>query len=275
MSALAKNLALIAAAIVTKLSGSVDDVVWLMPFLSPTGKTNTKRLCMAETYIMVMCLVTTCAIAISIGGEMLFELIFGDDDAYWNAQRVLSLASGIILSLYTIYLFYEWWNERSEDDAETVDVMDPSASSQSPSDLKTKSNAETAGDNPDDTEMHELNPDEPDASVEVYGVKDTAKETEDADDINTSKLTVGRLVIVAIAGSLDDFAVQCALLLAETFLWYQLLIGVFIGTLIVVFICFCISYVHCVVKYIEKVPIWVIIGALAIYTIVSAFYSIE
>eukprot|EP01083_Nonionella_stella_P097107 272965_1 len=260
------NIVLILASIVTKLTGSVDDVVWLLPFVSPTNKTKRKRICMAATYISVMCTVTAAAIAISYLGRQLVQLMLNNTESYWTAERILALPSGIVLFLYSIYLFYDWYQDRQDaDDTDSNNIQPvhkqvPSESAISvPDQVMEKCDA--------DTEMAVLTEQNHESQMDEVGLKEDEKIGNQSD----KQITVRRLIIVSILGSLDDFAVQCALLLAETFSWYQLFLGVFIGSGIVVVFCVGIGYVRCIAKYIEKIPIWLIIGLLAVYTIISAF----
>lgn len=83
-----------------------------------------------------------------------------------------------------------------------------------------------------------------------------------------------RLVCVAILGSLDDWVVQSSMLLSNVFSPFQLLIGVFLGACAVVVVCvsanLCTPVVHCI----ERVPLWVIIYVLAVFTVVATFVGI-
>ena len=259
--AVVANILLILAAIVTKLSSSIDDIVWLLPFVSPTNKTKKKQLLMAVVYIAVMCLVTVCAIAISIGGRRFIQFIINDDESYWTAERILALISGIVLFLYSMYLLYDWYKElKEEKENESEDDNNPEIRH---TQLPSQSAIDTTNNSEDEHE---------DETVEMVSTQDQeSTQQQQENDAKGNKITIGRLIIVAILGSLDDFAVQCALLLGDTFTWYQLLIGIFIGSVIVVGLCVGIGYVKCIVKYVEKIPIWCIILILAIYTIISAF----
>ena len=75
----AQDLALIGIMIVAKLSSSVDDFVWLLPFVSKNNK-----VCFA--YVFIMMFVSTCAIALSYAGDV-FLSEMTDEEQYWNAER--------------------------------------------------------------------------------------------------------------------------------------------------------------------------------------------
>ena len=126
---MAANFALVTAlAIVTKLSSSVDDVAWLLPYMqAETALVN------AALYICLMQAVVWTAVAASLlGREGIGSLV--TDAGYWTAERVLSVASGCLLACFTVYLFYDWYTDEEEDEndddepqAEEVDHLGSSA----------------------------------------------------------------------------------------------------------------------------------------------------
>jgi hypothetical protein len=77
----ASDLALIGLMVLAKLSSSVDDFVWLLPFVSKNNK-----VCFA--YIFLMLFVSTCAIALAYAGDVFLSELT-DDGEYWNAERTL------------------------------------------------------------------------------------------------------------------------------------------------------------------------------------------
>jgi len=85
------------------------------------------------------------------------------------------------------------------------------------------------------------------------------------------KYTLSKLCTIAIFGSLDDFAVFVSLMLSGLFSAPQLAIGVLIGTTIVVTLCVAVGRFQCVVRVIERIPLFVIIGGFSVWTYVSVF----
>ena len=93
------------AATVTKLSASVDDAVWLLPFVSgPSLLTNGAR---AVQYIMTMCGVAAIGSWIGTTGAAYTIGVLLDD-------RSIALLSGIALAAYACTLFRSWQRDRSE-----------------------------------------------------------------------------------------------------------------------------------------------------------------
>merc|ERR1712217_372145 len=83
--------------------------------------------------------------------------------------------------------------------------------------------------------------------------------------------TLKRLLTVSLLGSLDDFAVFVSILLSGLVSAVQLFLGVLLGSLIVVMICVAAGKLSCLVSLIERVPLWVIIGAFSTWTYISTF----
>merc|ERR1711924_345413 len=66
-------------------------------------------------YILCMQIVVLIAFSISTGGEKLLSLVV-PDDAHWPLARILELISAILLTIYSVKLFRDWWLERHSDD---------------------------------------------------------------------------------------------------------------------------------------------------------------
>merc|ERR1712032_1559739 len=85
------------------------------------------------------------------------------------------------------------------------------------------------------------------------------------------KYTMRRLLTVSLLGSLDDFAVFVSILLSGLVSVVQLFLGVLLGSIIVVMICVAAGKLSCLVSLIERVPLWVIIGAFSTWSYISTF----
>ena len=65
-----------------------------------------------------MLLVTLTSIGLALGGQKAVSAVI-HDSGYWDSKRVLSGLSGLLLSVFAIYLFVEWKND--SDDTESDD----------------------------------------------------------------------------------------------------------------------------------------------------------
>ena len=84
-----------------------------------------------------------------------------------------------------------------------------------------------------------------------------------------NKMRPPELVVVAIFGSFDDLAVQTSLVLGGTVPVAALLLGVFLGSMIIVSICFAANLVKPLVNLLAKIPLWSIVGCFSIYTAIE------
>mmetsp|Transcript_40804 Transcript_40804/g.64695 ORF Transcript_40804/g.64695 Transcript_40804/m.64695 type:complete len:442 (+) Transcript_40804:67-1392(+) len=114
-------------------------------------------------------------------------------------------------------------------------------------------------------------PIQPDNQSRVQGDADTRKEATTKKNADGDKFTITKLFTIAMMGSMDDFAVFVSLMLSDVMSAPQLMVGVLLGSMIVVVLCAGAGLFRCVVRAIEKVPLWCIIGAFAIWTYISTF----
>ena len=104
--------AAVGAAIAVKISASIDDVAWLLPFVAgPQRCTNYWR---ALQYIITTLAVSGTAIAVAIGGGAAVSAATGSNTD-WPAERVLGLISGVALAAYGLFLFKGWWGDHLEE----------------------------------------------------------------------------------------------------------------------------------------------------------------
>lgn len=91
------------AAMAIKLVASVDDVLWLMPFLAPTRRKLKTTFCKLVMYIgVVQTIVLLTSLASLIGAPYL---------AHVNTGAILGLVSGLLLCFLTTFLFREWYDQ--------------------------------------------------------------------------------------------------------------------------------------------------------------------
>jgi len=104
----------VGAAITIKLSSSIDDVVWLAPFLT-NNTSSSARMQNAFIYISV-CLTQTCvAMAIAYSGDSLVSMLTKDAKNMWSTDKILTVIAGSLLALYAVKLTYEYVQERMQE----------------------------------------------------------------------------------------------------------------------------------------------------------------
>jgi len=81
----------------------------------------------------------------------------------------------------------------------------------------------------------------------------------------------GSVVLITFLGSLDELSYFPGLLAAGTFTPVELGVGVVLAGTIVVSVCLGITGLRSVITHIEKVPLWLIMGAIASLMLVGIF----
>jgi len=297
-------LANILAALVLKLTCSSDDLAWLTPFLI-------HRRYLALFYLIAMEIVVAAAITLSTVGKALLDL-FTEEGSYWDSNRILGLASAIGLSMFSMFLFYEYYTEiiLGEEVADMSEASSyPNSTGKSyefsddfPEDNEKVGNdkfphsgSEDYGDGlpnsgPEDCAGGLLNSGSEDCankstfeekSVDITsgaGYTSTlsvqAGETGET-EIDSSKFTPWRVIITTLMGSFDDVVVQAAILSGGNMIWYQLAIGIGLGSSIVALICMFIGSFQWVKQCLHKVPVFLIIGLFAIYSYICTFTGFD
>ena len=276
--------------VLTKLSSSIDDIAWATPFL--TTKSRKQNLVRGVQYLITMLGVASSACVLAMGARALMESLLSDLGDWWSAERILGYTGATALGLYALYLFRSWWMERQEaqEEAKGTTQVSPSkkkddtalpasialestaASSEQPHPVAEVEPASEGEPSPRSIEEHAGS-----AGSEVILTFDDEEPNETisgAASRNCStlrkRLRPPELVIVAIFGSFDDLAVSTSLVLGGTIPVHALLLGVLLGSCIIVMICTAANLVRPLVNLLAKIPLWSIVGAFSIYTAVES-----
>lgn len=191
----------------TKLAGSLDDVVWLTPFM--IGSVHKKG-----KHGLVYCALFAIEVCLCTGATNIFAFLIGKFlpqsfvAAGWDVPHVMQISGGGLLAFYGCKLFAEW-RAGSDDDGE------------------------------------EENP--------------------------AGDLGVYELLTIGVLGSMDDMCLQASTLASGAFAFRHMMVGVLLGCSIVVSICWGASQLESVMKLAAAVPMWCIVGCLAVATLGGAF----
>jgi cadmium resistance protein CadD (predicted permease) len=220
-------------AAVAKMIASVDDVVFLLPFII-----NGNTWQMIIGYEMCMQLVVAVSIALAFGADSLVsKLVSGT--GFWNSRRVIDAASSCILLGFCCKLIYEDYFADSDDD-----------------EIESSCGAAEKGEASAETTPNE------EAATETKNAKARANTT-------ASKYVLSRLVIVSLCGSSDDVSIFTPMLASKLTSGYEVAIGVCISSTLVLLICSFSSQLGFVRDAVAKVPLSVIIGILFIMSTVK------
>lgn len=239
-----ENVAHIASAVLLKITCSSDDLAWLTPFVIHR---NWYGLC----YILAMEIVVVTACLLAFGGTTLLDQ-FTCEDCYWTSDRILALVSSICLTGFAIFLFWEQYYGDDDEDDEEKDVPESVI-------LENAGGAKGDGDN------YEMLVDDDDLKP------DEKESLEEGDESSSKKFTAMRVILVSLFGSFDDVVLQASILKGGDMTWYQLMIGIGLGATCVAATCIFISRLGPVARCVQKMPVWIVIGAFAVYSFISTF----
>ena len=220
----AKFLGATMVATTAKLSLNIDDVAWLLSFtIGP------KRLWFVSLYLLLMQLVVVAAWILSTLGGASMPVWGG-----WSAERIFSLVSAVLLGIYAVKLFHEWYGHGWHDNTEANEL--PSGSHPS--------------------------------GHEAAGAADTLHKTcHKAEPRHQLKLL--DMIFIVIVGSLNDTFVFTGMLTSDLCSVLHLCIGDFIGSMCIVTICLFAASFEFVRMAVTRLPPWVVIGIYAAWSCIT------
>jgi hypothetical protein len=215
-----------------------DDVIWLLAFLG--GK---DRGTIIAFYMFTMVLMWALSFLVVLV-VMLFSLEFAGADVVEWAMVV----SAIFLSLLTLKFLHDYLSGHEEVAGEGKKETHCEI-------VNLQRNTTTAA---QQAETHET----ADEVVEASNRGEGAEATTPSKSITRS---LCNLFLVSIAGNVDNIAIYITILLNETFTSLELLLGTIIAGGVVSALTMGLSHFEVIMKFVSRLPLWVIIGLLAGY----------
>mmetsp|Transcript_84972 Transcript_84972/g.245706 ORF Transcript_84972/g.245706 Transcript_84972/m.245706 type:complete len:256 (-) Transcript_84972:185-952(-) len=250
-------LAGVGAAISIKLSSSIDDVVWLAPFLT-NNTTVGARIQNSLIYISVCLTQTAVAMAIAYSGDSLVSALTRNKKGAWSSDKILTVFAGGLLAIYSIKLTIEYIQEMNGGDSDDDDDKD-----QEPKYGQVAVNDEEAtkplsSRHGNDTEQ--ASGDEQDAKQQCSTVSQKeAKQTQ-------------TLFVIAFLGSVDDLTLFVPMLVGKGFDIVQLIVGGAIAASTIVSLCLFIGLCKPIADCLAKVPLALIVVVFAITLLVKGYW---
>jgi len=241
-----------------KIASSIDDVVWLATFLTPNE--GPARVMHTLIYVAV-CLVQTCiAIVLARGGEVAINDVIAEFGLKWSADKVLTLAAGGVLSIYTMKLGKEYYEELNE--------------------VEDKNSEETEADNQElgyqaAAASTESQPSESPSTGLIEKTADTVLSMNKNNKAPSPMFSVAhlqalgfnsrarKLAVIAFLGSIDDLTLFTPMLAGKAFGIPELLVGGTISALLIVLLCIFITQAQPVADFLEKIPLVAIVALFA------------
>lgn len=239
----------VGAALSIKLSSSIDDVVWLAPFL--TANINMAwRMQNSIIYLSVCMIQTVVAMIIAYSGDKAVAYLTADAKGTWTTDKILTVTAAGMLTVYACKLTYEWIQECREADTGEDQGEDNKYSTVAVSD------AEEGG-----VSMKPLSA----RSREVEHADDIQK-GDDEDEANRSQT----LFVIAFVGSVDDLTLFVPMLVGKGFDMAQLLIGGFIASTSIVMLCAFLGLCRPVADCLSRIPLAAIVIVFAAVLVTKA-----
>lgn len=273
----------LASAFGIKLSSSIDDVVWLAPFL--TGNSSVSMRMQNSMIYMGVCLTqTVIAMLIAASGTQVVSILTAGAKDAWSTEKILTVGAGCLLSLYSVKLTYEWIQECNEPAEE-----EPPEDSENPNGGNYEQVATTEA---EAEESEALNSDRGGswccraaggAVASDEGVVEMAerKEPKEAREVSpgveageADKPEQDRsqtLFIIAFIGSVDDLTLFVPMLVGKGFDTAQLMLGAFLATSLIIAFCICIGLCKPIADCLSKIPLAIIVICFATVLMLKGF----
>lgn len=229
----------IGAAIMLKLTSSIDDVLWLAPFLTRRER-KVAKLRNAAIYVGVCLAQTLVATAIACSGDSLVSDLTKHIPGAWTSQRILTVGAAGLLSLYTLKLGVEYFHGDGE-----------------------KESSET-GERPQPQPQEEN-------GVEAPNASDLTQELVEVEVAQNESGRSRALFMVAFLGSVDDLTLYVPMLVGKEMDLIELLIGGFVAASAIVLLCVFVGLCRPIAKCISSVPLVCIVGAFAVMLLIKGF----
>lgn len=298
------------SAITVKLASSIDDVLWLAPFLT-SNVYYTVRWQNAVVYLSVCMIQTVVAMFIARSGSDALKYLTKDAKNAWSIDKILTVSAGTLLALYAVKLTYEFFTEEDEDgengdDTDAAEFGDNKENREGDIEANVPSQVELASADKgllQKAPSKELGPklvsqgsrelgvpkQEQVRSFERTTVEESTglvRQTSEGQVINrrSSRNSLCRqtsegedkkrqqtLFMIAFIGSVDDLTLFVPMLVGKTFNWFELMFGAFIAGSTIVLLCVFIGLCKPVADCLSRIPLALIVATFAIVLLTKAF----
>jgi cadmium resistance protein CadD (predicted permease) len=272
----------LASAFGIKLSSSIDDVVWLAPFLTANQQSQTLM-----THSMIytgVCLVqTVVAMVIAYSGRAAVKAMTGGNKDAWSTEKILTVAAGSMLTLYSIKLTYDYiqeQNEGGEGEGENQQTdFNPEAGTYSQVAQEDYMEAyESDRPNGFCTCCAKQEPNSGASEQLPFSTKDRMDGMEidspDKGEEEMAKADKDRaqtLFVIAFIGSVDDLTLFVPMLVGKGFDLVQLMLGAFSAAAVIVLLCVFIGKCKPIADALSSIPLAAIVIVFATILMLKAF----
>lgn len=269
-----------------KLSSSIDDVVWLAPFLT-ANSSGAMRMQNSMIYTAVCLCQTVVAMLIAYSGRAAVRILTGGAKDAWSTEKILTVGAGILLSLYSVKLSYEYIQECNEEpEGNGAENENPEGGSYA----KVATNEGEGGDGP----VYDSgrgggkwccsNQGAPSGDVEMQGKPLSARSREmvpgmEIDGPDKAQAEIDKadkerqqtLFVIAFIGSVDDLTLFVPMLVGKGFDFIQLMLGAFMACSVIITFCICIGLCKPIADCLSKIPLAAIVIVFATVLLLKGF----
>jgi len=227
------------SATLVKIVCSIDDVVWLAPFLA--GRSRRDVMIHSAIYVWVCFIQALIALGLSHGGTELLDTLLGSK-SNWSTEKVLTVTSGLMLFMYGAYL--------------------------ASFDCKCKAKTESPEDTDNDGDFKRQFGDLEGADTEVSQLLPGG----DSNSDKSKSFTARSLIVIAFIGSLDDLTLFVPLLVGKAIGWMQLILGAGLATCMIILVCLSLTCCTTVTSFLSRLPLWGIVFTFSTYLLIRGFF---
>lgn len=257
------------SAISIKLTSSIDDVVWLAPFLTQ-NVSPAVRVSNAVIYVVVCLIQTLVAMAIAYSGDAALAWLLKDQEGAWSSDKILTVGAGVLLVCYGIKLTIEYIQELQEGDGgeegadgnkyDKVATTDDPEANKDQRPLSARSREIEMAD--------QLAPGQP--AAPAAGASNAAEQAlidQEKKDYEKQQT----LFVIAFIGSVDDLTLFVPMLVGKAFDLAQLMLGAFTAASTIVLLCIFIGLCKPIADCLSQVPLALIVGIFAAVLLTKGF----
>lgn len=266
------------AAISIKVTSSIDDILWLAPFLT-NNESKMSKLTNAGIYITVCMVQTFVAMVLAASGDAFVRFLTRGQKDAWSSEKILTVGAGLMLAVYSVKLWHEYFTDDGDDDQK--DGADAAGTSGRALQLTAQED--------DDLDLDSIEAQKVAIMANVEEAPDsTACSTEDSQtdwsddneesqmegspDSASAKSRSQTLFVIAFLGSVDDLTLFVPMLVGKGFDMVQLFIGGLTAASGIVLVCTFIGLCQPVADCLAKIPLGAIVVCFATMLLTKGFF---
>lgn len=253
----------LASAFGIKLSSSIDDVVWLAPFLT-SNSSWTIRMQNSVIYTSVCLCQTVVAMCISYSGRKVVQFLTGGSKDAWSTEKILTVAAGCMLALYSVKLTYEYYQECTEE-------AENEPPNENPEGGVYNKVATEEGAQGDDKSLVAVGRKRSKQIINVMSMEIDNPQKAEEEISKADKERQQTLFVIAFIGSVDDLTLFVPMLVGKGFDLVQLMLGAFVAASTIVTLCIFIGQCKPIADCLSSVPLAAIVIVFAVVLLLKGF----